>query len=237
MAFRDQCGRSVDWRFQCDEPVWYSNESFYGYTTIKDISRVGFFTVHAAPWVKNEIVFASKYIKTIPVEKVRELLTASKVPPNEEFLWEQWSALQRSLEMVTCQSGVCKEHTQRRWKCDEVEKEIRRWGGTSNGYILCRPCAEAFSLVPIKKRSCPCDDKFASCPWRRKTAPQTPKDEEKSPQQQIADIHEQFEKKLGSMFANFPNASDQDRKKMYEEVTNQYHAEVRCKLAACNCRD
>lgn len=63
IAFVDQCCRTVDWTFQCGEPVWYSNDNgTSGYTTIKDISRAGIFTVHSAPAVKNEITLASKYV-------------------------------------------------------------------------------------------------------------------------------------------------------------------------------
>ena len=37
-----------------DQPVWYANDDFaLGFTTIKDISNLWFFTTHAAPFVKN----------------------------------------------------------------------------------------------------------------------------------------------------------------------------------------
>ena len=55
-------GRVVEWYFQSGEPVYYCNDTVSGYTTIKDISTAGVFTVHMAPTVKNEIALAEKYV-------------------------------------------------------------------------------------------------------------------------------------------------------------------------------
>jgi len=88
-AFLDESGCSVEWIFQVNEPVWYNDDSVSGYTTIKDISTAGFFTVRLAPTVKNETAFAHKYIHKLSLEKIWELLSYQKAPPAEEFLWER----------------------------------------------------------------------------------------------------------------------------------------------------
>ena len=69
------------------QPVFYSSaDTTFGFTTIKDISGAGFFTVHAAPYIKNEICHANKYIKKVSLEQIRNALVGMRVPPNEEFL-------------------------------------------------------------------------------------------------------------------------------------------------------
>ena len=93
-AFFDESGRSVEWIFQTGEPVWYGSDSVSGYTTIKDISTAGIFTVRLAPTVKNEIALVHKYIHKLSLDKIWEL-SYKKAPPAEEFLWDRLSAGER----------------------------------------------------------------------------------------------------------------------------------------------
>ena len=61
------------------QPVFYSSaDTTFGFTTINDISGAGFFTVHAAPYIKNEIchgprpynnTFALKVLKVSSTKK------------------------------------------------------------------------------------------------------------------------------------------------------------------------
>ena len=59
-----------------------------GYTTIKEISVSGVFTVYAAPHVMLPTALGQKYVQKLDVDKVWSLLSAGKAPPNEDFLWE-----------------------------------------------------------------------------------------------------------------------------------------------------
>ena len=47
-----------------------------------------------------------------------------------------------------------------------IKKEINK-NGQDSEYVFCRPCAEAYGLVPKKERSCPYSlaQKFSNCPW------------------------------------------------------------------------
>ena len=149
VGFTDECGRAVEWTIQkdtyriihvyihifrniarhiysCDkqeQPVFYSNESTMLLTSIKDISANGYFTVYSAPNIKNECHHAQKYIKTIELEKVRSLLAAGRVPSPEDFLWQAWVDKQDDLEVLHCNSGFCPNHTFKRWKWVELEKD------------------------------------------------------------------------------------------------------------------
>ena len=118
-----------------------SDDTTFGFTTIMKISSAGFFTVHAAPHIKNEICYANKYIKKVSLEQIRNALAGMRVPPNEEFLWQRWLARQVEMEELQCQARPCK-HTFKRWRWDQLYKEMNRCGTSSNGYALCRPCAE-----------------------------------------------------------------------------------------------
>ena len=40
-----------------------------------------------------------------------------RVPPNEEFLWQRWLALQTDMEQLSCQAKGCKL-TFKKWKFD-----------------------------------------------------------------------------------------------------------------------
>ena len=40
----DEIGRKQDWTVHKGKPVWYSNDEWLGFTTVKDISVAGFFT-------------------------------------------------------------------------------------------------------------------------------------------------------------------------------------------------
>ena len=51
VQFTDEYGRRCDHTFQVGEPVFHSHEGVIGYTTIKDISVAGVFTVYAAPQI------------------------------------------------------------------------------------------------------------------------------------------------------------------------------------------
>ena len=151
-----------------DQPVWYASDDFaFGFTTIKDISNLWFFTTYAAPSVKNKIHLANKYIKKIPLDQVRNALCCTRVPPNEELLWQSWLALQSEMEDLRCQATGC-AHVIKSWKWDQLTKEMRRCGTTSGGYVLCRPCAEYNSLVNKKHRPAPYAAQAVAPPWRTK---------------------------------------------------------------------
>ena len=77
-----------------------------------------------------------------------------RVPPNEEFLWQRWLALQTDMEQLSCQAKGCKL-TFKKWKFDQLVKEMHRCGTTSNGWAICRPCAEYNNLVAKKSRPAP----------------------------------------------------------------------------------
>ena len=77
----------------------------------------------------------------------------------EDFLWEKWAHHRWMMQTLQCQSGNCSSHEIRRWKWDALCDEIENSGNSSNGYVLCRPCAETLELIPRK---------FATCPWRKK---------------------------------------------------------------------
>ena len=149
--------------------MFYSSaDTTFGFTTINDISGAGFFTVHAAPYIKNEICHANKYIKKVSLEQIRNALVGMRVPPNEEFLWQSWLALQSEMEQLSCQTQGCK-HTFKQLKFDQLVKEMQRCGTTSNGWIMCRPCAEYNNLVAKKSRPAPYAGGGAQAvvpPWR-----------------------------------------------------------------------
>ncbi len=161
VQFTDEYGRHCDHIFQVGEPVFYSHEGVMGYTTIKDISVSGVFTVYAAPHVMLPTALGQKYVQKLDVDKVWSLLSAGKAPPNEDFLWEKWAHHRWMMQKLCCQSGFCPNHEIRRWKWEALLNEMESFGKSSNGYVLCRPCAEALGLVV---------DKFAVCPpWRKPT--------------------------------------------------------------------
>ncbi len=58
------------------------------------------------------------------------------------------------MEQLTCQAQGCKL-TFKKWKFDQLVKEMHRCGTTSGGYVLCRPCAEYNNLVAKKSRPAP----------------------------------------------------------------------------------
>ena len=80
VGFTDDVGRAVEWTIQKGQPVLYNSDAAFGLTTIKEISKIGFFTVYLAPHVKNECCYAQKYINTIDLNRVRTLLAAGRVP-------------------------------------------------------------------------------------------------------------------------------------------------------------
>ena len=77
-----------------------------------------------------------------------------RVPPNEEFLWQRWLALQTDMEQLSCQAKGCKL-TFKKLKFDQLVKEMHRYGTTSNGWVMCRLCTEYNNLVATKHRPAP----------------------------------------------------------------------------------
>ena len=66
----DEYGKRCDNIFHVGEPVFHSHEGVIGYTTIKDISVAGVFTVCAAPQIMLPTAIGYKYVQKLDVEKV-----------------------------------------------------------------------------------------------------------------------------------------------------------------------
>ena len=217
IKFEDGSNRTIEWRFQSGEPVFYFNDNFSGYTLIKDISVAGVFTVHADPFVKNETALATKYIKKLSLDYIRYLIRCEKIPIAEEYLWRSWICLQEANETLYCQSGRCPNHEIKRWKWQQLERAMVNTGHSSEGYVYCRPCAENCGLV--KPRSCPysCGEQWHP-PWRRRT-----KEEHLA---QLKEMHEKRLQRKVSDLAHLPPEEHDGLKKMIlEEVTKEYHAD------------
>ena len=179
-----------------------------GYTTIKDISVSGVFTVYAAPHVMLPTALGQKYVQKLDVDKVWSLLSAGKAPPNEDFLWEKWAHHRWMMQTLRCQSGNCSSHEIRRWKWEALLNEIESFGKSSNGYVLCRPCAEALGLVA---------DKFAVCPpWRKPT---------KNDEHRGDEIIQKFRRMLHTRLAEtLPGLSEKDQLAQRELITAELNA-------------
>ncbi len=223
IAFIDECGRPMDWRFQVGEPVYYHDDTVSGYTFIKSISAVGFFTVNAAPTTKNDGAFAQKYIDNIPLDRIREFVEAGAVPQSESCKWEKWVSLQDCMEVLYCQSGKCNRHEIRRWKLQELLKDMTCYDTSLEGYVICRPCATTLGYLPAKRNICcpyPCNgpaSKFANCPWRKT-------DQENA----LAILHGRYKQLLDEKLAELVTAPESERqaksRDITSEVTGKYQA-------------
>ncbi len=218
VQFTDEYGRHCDHIFQVGEPVFYSHEGVMGYTTIKEISVSGIFTVYAASHVMLPTALGQKYVQKLDVDKVWSLLSAGKAPPNEDFLWEKWAHHRWMMQTLQCQSGNCSSHEIRRWKWDALCDEIENSGNSSNGYVLCRPCAETLELIPRK---------FATCPWRKKDESTAQTNEDKANAILLKYRHILHTRLSEALPGLPPTEQNAARDKIYTEVNADYLREYK----------
>ena len=57
VGFTDDVGRAVEWTIQKGQPVLYNSDAAFGLTTIKEISKIGFFILYSGEYDQFESFF------------------------------------------------------------------------------------------------------------------------------------------------------------------------------------
>ena len=112
---------------------------------------------------------------------------------------------------------------------------MKKHGKSADGYILCRPCAIAYNLVPSQRFN-PYGHVYGDAPWRR-NLPSPPKTARQAIEEMKLKMQEKYNAKMQLRLAELVavpiNERDAKKKAIEDEVNKEYAEEYQKVVCTC----